>query len=66
MDITPPACSICKYRLPMTWTKKTEMLEMMMAAGWLFEPTVCPPCRRKLWLERNKRKVSAYLADSRS
>ena len=66
MDYKPSPCTACSYRLPMTWTIRKEMNNMMEAAGWLLEPkTLCPECRRKIWLERNRRKVSAIIADSR-
>lgn len=62
MDYTPPLCTACHYRLPMTWTSVTEMYKMLTAAGWSLSPAVCPQCRRKKWLEENKRKVSAQTA----
>lgn len=66
MDNKPPPCTVCGYRLPMTWTNVNEMYKIMTAAGWSLSPAVCPQCRRKKWLQESKRKVSASTADSGS
>lgn len=48
MDYTIKPCSLCAYVLPVTWTSKTEMIEVLRAMGWFITDNYvyCPSCWR--------------------